>query len=109
MFSRLATDDKRHMMGLSFPSHCFLCLQGVETLDHLFLCCVYTKCIWACIGSVFAINKDYSTYFQFIVKVLSHQSNAQIASIFHAAVFLGTSSIWLARNQIYFQKVRVSL
>lgn len=108
MFSRFAINDKRHMMGLYFPSYCYLCLQKVETLDNLFLYYDYAKCIQDCIGLVFTINMDYLISFQqLIVKVLSHWSSAQIASLLHAMVVTRTPTIWFACKQVCFQEVKL--
>lgn len=48
---RTPTLDRLSSFGLHVPVHCYLCVGGLETIDHLFLHCTFSASVLAALGT----------------------------------------------------------
>ncbi|XP_074267254.1 uncharacterized protein LOC141590577 [Silene latifolia] len=97
--------------GLQISPHCVLCKRHPETVDHLFRHCEVAQVIWksgdlglrASMNPHIPLRQWISELLFYIMKNERHHSRYSI-TIFFSTLW----AIWLARNEIEFQKRNVT-
>lgn len=92
--SSLPTKDKLLAKRVNCDDKCHLCVNGKETIDHLFVECEFARNCWRCMG----ILNQHATGINFqewLVNTTSNMSNDQTCTI-----ILACWNIWNLRNNI---------
>jgi len=89
-------------------SMCSLCLQAIETSDHLFFQCIVATSLWSWLGNSLPLVFDVSSFYA-LLHSLPISCSSQLKDIYLAVVVHLIHSIWWARNNSRFSSNRVSL
>ncbi|CAN0922513.1 Putative ribonuclease H protein At1g65750 [Linum grandiflorum] len=55
-YKRIATVDNLQRRGLQMVNRCVLCLEDLESVDHLFLHCKFSSLVWSKVCSLLSIH-----------------------------------------------------
>ena len=112
LHGRLWTADRRKRHGLQDSDACALCNQSAETIDHLFVACVYTRdreTWWRVLHRLqldelapALIDELRTRWFQARARLPGAMSKA-----FDSLVLLVTWCIWKERNRRVFDGVQI--
>ncbi|KAL9227921.1 hypothetical protein vseg_003556 [Gypsophila vaccaria] len=92
----LQTNDKMLNYGAEVPDTCYLCGHASETLDHLFLRCVYSQQITRAIHSILQIHIPETNLFEWCM----NEQNSITQQGIRAALTLGVCyHTWVQRNK----------
>ena len=100
LLNRLPTLDRLAAWGLVVSGTCRLCQETMETRDHLFFRCRYSKEVWKAVLQLCGLQRavqDWNTKMNWAVKKLKGRSLISIilTVAWRAFVYL----IWKERNQ----------
>jgi len=104
----MPTDDNLCSRGCAIVSMCSLCLQSVETSDHLFFHCTVAASLWTWLRNSLQLVFDVSSIYA-LLHSLPISCSTQLKDIYLAAVVHLIHSIWWARNNSRFSSNRVYL
>lgn len=99
ILDRLSTKDRQINWGRQIDPTCVLCSNHLETRNHLFFYCNFSKCVWRKILSVPAINRrvgDWNMEFDWAVQNLQEKSLK--STILRLAWCASIYYIWRERN-----------
>ncbi|KAG5565583.1 hypothetical protein RHGRI_001484 [Rhododendron griersonianum] len=101
---RLSTMDILCSWGLGTTASCSLCLNGVETHEHLFFSCPYSKEVWQVVLSKNHITRSALGLLGEIDWVCSRMSGASIrCRVYKLSLAASIYWIWRERNNRVFQ------
>lgn len=107
MHNRMPTDENLWARGCIIVSICSLCGRNAETTYHLFLECSFAQHIWSWFGNVIGSSINCSS-FQSVLTVCSKGWSPQALDIILAALVHILSTVWLCRNKIRFEDVKMN-
>ncbi|WCJ36046.1 hypothetical protein M5689_017268 [Euphorbia peplus] len=100
----IPTHDKLQQRGLPLVSRCCFCLQHGETMEHIFVHCIFASNIWRAVGGLFgATINTTGTIFSLIEDALQRTFSKQVALLWLAAILQGLWLIWHSRNLAIFE------
>ena len=82
---RLSTrDNLRHLTGVQ---PCEICLEGIESIDHLFVHCRFARFLWTRICEAFGVQtRQVYNFNDMILYLLSLQFSPQVSSSLEGGV-----------------------
>ncbi|XP_059302004.1 uncharacterized protein LOC132053929 [Lycium ferocissimum] len=104
---RLYTRDRLDSWGITTTQDCSLCLDGLETLAHLFFHCPYSATIWETLlhwQGIYRISMIWPDEMQWAA---THANGKNSTSEVHRMVLAASVyHIWIERNHRIFQHRR---
>ncbi|KAL4304481.1 hypothetical protein GQ457_10G019910 [Hibiscus cannabinus] len=62
ILDRLPTKDRLLRMGLEIDTRCVLCVDGIDSRNHLFFDCVFSRLLWEGILRLYNIHRTISCW-----------------------------------------------
>lgn len=103
--ARLPTRDRLVSWGMNVPAACPLCLDGLETHDHLFFTCDFSKQVWDCFTGWMLPTTPAS--FDSLLSLIDHQRFVTYRggrSVLKLLLQVIVYSIWRERNNRIFRQ-----
>jgi len=104
--NRCWTADRLARKGLPHPDCCPLCDQMDETIDHLLVCCVFTRQVWfrllQSVGLQTLAPQPDDTSFDVWWEKASERVSGQVRNGLNSIIILGAWSVWNHRNRCVF-------
>ncbi|XP_021721521.1 uncharacterized protein LOC110689100 [Chenopodium quinoa] len=103
LWNRLVTKDRLLQWHISCDPKCFLCLNGNESVQHLFFDCDFSRKVWSKVLGILRVSKrvqQLSDEVDWIKKICrsSRLKNKVIQVAFTETVY----GIWIQRNAVLF-------
>ena len=93
--NKLATNDNLRKYGLVITSYCCMCMNDLESVQHLFLECSFTQWIWQWLGNQFHVyldcQSDDCSFFKYCFAL--HMS-FQVRDLWLAAIIPVCWGVW---------------
>ncbi|CAJ2651412.1 unnamed protein product [Trifolium pratense] len=103
---KLPTDECLALRGCHLPSMCSLCESDLETNQHLFLTCRYSRNIWTWLSSCLNVNCQFNDLNEAFI--LCNSSWSPLCNLIVVAAIVNcVNFIWLARNQSRFNDKKI--
>ena len=91
-------------------SRCHLCEADVETADHIFVKCHFSKYLWFFLADSFKRHLDFSGNFETLfIKAMKEKFSSHVQALWHAGIIFICWLIWKTRNEITFEGKKLSL
>ena len=104
----MPTDENLMKRGCIVVSVCSLCMNAVETSDHIFLGCQFATQLWHWIGTKLNCVIDHSSV-DTLLACRPARCSSQVSDIYVAAILHTLHTIWWARNSLRFTSVTPTL
>ncbi|XP_021733008.1 uncharacterized protein LOC110699800 [Chenopodium quinoa] len=103
LWNRLVTKDRLLQWHISCDPRCFLCLNGNESVQHLFFDCEFSRKVWSKVLGILHVSKhvqQFSDEVNWMKKICksSRLKNKVIQVAFTETVY----GIWIQRNAVLF-------
>ncbi|KAJ4715617.1 Ribonuclease H [Melia azedarach] len=107
---RLPVDDILQTRGIYMVSSCSFCLSDLESNNHLFATCSFTKSLWLWTSSKFRINfPSCSTVSALWGWIIEKNFSPQLRNLWFTTACFVFHSIWRARNRLRYDNMKPSL
>ncbi|XP_057779593.1 uncharacterized protein LOC130998178 [Salvia miltiorrhiza] len=102
---RLPTFDNLIRHGFIMPNYCPLCLDDLETMDHIFWSCSKIRPIWQEFLNWFhhGYDTNNSDIMSMLVAAWGYKFSSQIANYWKAGLITIIWAIWMQRNCCIFE------
>lgn len=103
--SRLKTRELLQTKGMNIPTDCVLCDNGVDSCNHLFFQCQYSKLIWKKVLALVGIHWNLHTWnLELQWLRLRCKGRSRISKLIHLSLLCTVYSIWMERNARIFSQ-----
>ncbi|CAN1256031.1 Putative ribonuclease H protein At1g65750 [Linum perenne] len=102
---RISTLDNLQARGFQLPNRCVLCCRHEESVNHLFILCPFSQCIWGLISSKLSIFGPIQSEIKFLISGwkdmnCSNPFGELKKVVLHSFLW----NVWLERNSRIFKE-----
>ena len=99
---------KRNMTGVD--GMCSICVEGLESVEHLFTSCSIALMVWDLICKWTHVHRFFAFSFKDLIEVHEHVGlKGKAKVVFQGIIFISCWAIWRARNKLKFEGIKVKI